>query len=72
LDNIDNEKQKAIAKFNELKKHKEVIDKTIMDGKNDNKKNMSKKKTKRVSQWCPSKEWLQFAQSFRTDNRNKV
>ncbi len=44
------EKEKAVAEFNGLKEPKEI---TFEKGD---------KKKKKVSQWCPNKEWLQFVQ----------
>lgn len=53
LNQLDSEsdKEEAIEKFNKLKKAKEVKDTD------------DTKKKKKVSQWCPNKEWLAFAQS---------
>lgn len=60
LDEIDNQ-ELAIKKFNELK-HAKEIKKNGEESKED--KGDRKRKKKWVSQWCPNKEWLAFAQSM--------
>jgi CRISPR-associated protein Cpf1 len=48
------DKEKAIEEFNNLKRARVI--------KKEENKEFKDKKPKKVSQWCPNKEWLQFAQ----------
>jgi CRISPR-associated protein Cpf1 len=79
LDKTD-DKEKAIKAFDDLKKTKEVEVEVEDEAEEENKTKGKKKKQnktkksknkKKVSQWCPNQEWLNFVQDKSNHLKNK-